>query len=109
MTWPAVRPGKAKIEPAGERLHGGSALQLSKPLGFQLLPLARFHDLGWIHSFSVHLDFRNLPLFIDQEGCASCCFVLRVEKAVFFGHIPAPVAQEREGNANLLCPRRITE
>src|SRR5579885_369319 len=70
----------------------------------QLRALASRNNLAGIDGLAVQLFFQNLPIFADQNVDAPCGLIFVHIHAVLVSQFPAPVAQQREGNANLVRP-----
>jgi hypothetical protein len=70
---------------------------------------AEGHDFGGIHRIVIDLHFYDLTALIDQVIHPPRCFIFGIVEAVLLGDVTAPVAQQREGDADFFRPRRIAE
>ncbi len=68
----------------------------------QFLALAGIYNILGIDSIPVNLLFQNFPVFADQEVDAACGFVFVDVDAVLARDISSPIAQQREGDADLV-------
>src|SRR5437867_12912812 len=71
--------------------------------------LAEGDDFRRVDGFAVDLHFDNFSFFVDQIVDAPRRFVFWIEQAVLFRDVAAPVAQEREGDADFFSPGVIAE
>src|SRR5262249_41584064 len=76
-------------------------------LGFA--PLAERHNLCWIDGLAVNLYLDNFAFLVDQIIDAPRRLVFWIVKPVLLGDVAAPIAQQREGDADFLRPRVIAE
>ncbi|SPE45122.1 hypothetical protein SBA7_650021 [Candidatus Sulfotelmatobacter sp. SbA7] len=67
-----------------------------------LLALAGIHDLLGIDGFPVNLLFQNLSVFADQEVDAARRLVFVDVNAVLASDVSSPIAQQREGDSDLV-------
>jgi hypothetical protein len=74
-----------------------------------LRPLTRIHDLRGIDRVLVHLLFHDLSIFPDQEVHAARRLIFVFVDSVLSGGFAAPIAQQREGNSNLVGESFIGE
>src|SRR5215469_8402941 len=109
MTWPAVRPGREKKEPAGRSPRGGIRLSPMCSLTFQFFPLAEFHGFRWINRIAIRLDVGDLAVLVDQQVYAASNFVLFVIEPVLAGDVSTPIAQQGKGYVDFFFPRLVAE
>src|SRR5690349_23207657 len=109
MTSPAIQPRRAKKGPAGRKSPGGYLWRQKPASTFQFLAFAEFHGIGWIYRIAIHLNAGYLAILINEEGHTAADAPLFVVQAIFTGHITAQIAQQGEGNVDLLFPGLIAE
>src|SRR5215472_7129120 len=109
MTWPAVPPGKAKKEPAGRRSRGGRPLQRKLSLTLKFFTFAEFHGVGGINRVAINLDVGDLAILINQEIYTPADFALFIIETILASDVATPIAQQGEGNIDLLFPRLVAE
>src|SRR2546423_2696459 len=109
MTWPAARPAIAKKGPARHGFPGGPQSPWIPSFPLEFFAFARFHQRGGINRGTVQLHVCDLSIFINQVVDAAANLAFVVIQAVLFGHIAAPIAQQREGDADLFGPLGIAE
>src|SRR3979490_2369859 len=68
----------------------------------QLRPLARIHNLFRINGILIHLFFQDLSVFADQEVHAASGLIFILVDSVLASRLSTPVAQQWEGNSNLV-------
>src|SRR5664280_2997344 len=71
----------------------------------QLPRLAGHYDLRRIDGLRVQLHLDHLAIFVDQVIHPPRGLVFRVVEAVLLGRVAAPIAEQREGDANFFRPR----
>ena len=71
-------------------------------LSLHLWALASIHDLFGIDRILVHLLLDDLPIFSDQEVHAARGLIFVFVDSVLAGNFAAPIAQQGEGNSNLV-------
>ena len=86
------RKGFQKVGSLSVEKNGGLLLQLRS--------LARVNNFAWINGGTVELLFENAAVFADEEVHATRGFVLVNVNAVFASRVTAPVAEQRESNAD---------
>jgi len=91
-----TRVHKSDIGAQTPRGHGQELLLL------HLRPLARVHDFCGIDSGIIQLLVQNLAVFAYQKIHPTGSFVFFGVDAVFVGDISAPIAEQREGYADLI-------
>src|SRR5450432_2052902 len=74
-----------------------------------LFTLTRRYQLGRINRFVVHLHFHDLSIFPDQEINALRSLDFRRVHAIPACDFPAPVAEQRKSDADLLSKGIIGE
>jgi hypothetical protein len=55
------------------------------------------------------MHFEDFAVLAYQEGGAPRCLVLLVEQPVLFGGVAAPIAEQREADADLVGPSLVRE
>src|SRR3981081_3279064 len=92
----------ARLEFSADRLLALLCLACALDSAAHFLALAGIYDLLGIDSVPVNLLFQNFSVFADQEVYAARGLILVDVNTVLAGDISTPVAQKREGDADLV-------